>query len=181
MSEFQVSEDEAPLIAEICRRLDGIPLAIELAAGRVNAYGIAGTASLLNTRFCRRGAGGGRPFRGIRRSARRWAGATTCCLRSKVRFCAGCRCSSGRSRWKRRLQSPATKASPSRSGRSDRRSAVKVSHHSCFRRPFAKIPSARYDKGLCAEQARRSRRNRHIRTKARGIFPRPVQAGRSRM
>ena len=51
LSEFQVSEDDAPLIAEICRRLDGIPLAIELAAGRVNAYGIAGTASLLNTRF----------------------------------------------------------------------------------------------------------------------------------
>jgi predicted ATPase len=51
LSEFQPSEDEAPLISEICRRLDGIPLAIELAAGRVNAYGIAGTASLLNTRF----------------------------------------------------------------------------------------------------------------------------------
>ena len=51
LSEFQLSEDDAPLIAEICRRLDGIPLAIELAAGRVNAYGIAGTASLLNTRF----------------------------------------------------------------------------------------------------------------------------------
>jgi predicted ATPase/DNA-binding winged helix-turn-helix (wHTH) protein len=51
LSDFRISEDEAPLIAEICRRLDGIPLAIELAAGRVNAYGIAGTASLLNTRF----------------------------------------------------------------------------------------------------------------------------------
>ena len=51
LSEFQLSEEEAPLIAEMCRRLDGIPLAIELAAGRVNAYGIAGTASLLNTRF----------------------------------------------------------------------------------------------------------------------------------
>ena len=32
-------------------RLDGIALAIELAAGRVNAYGIAGTASLLDSRF----------------------------------------------------------------------------------------------------------------------------------
>lgn len=51
LGEFRLSEDEAPLVAEICRRLDGIPLAIELAAGRVNAYGIAGTASLLNTRF----------------------------------------------------------------------------------------------------------------------------------
>lgn len=51
LSEFELSEDDAPLIADICRRLDGIALAIELAAGRVNAYGIAGTASLLDSRF----------------------------------------------------------------------------------------------------------------------------------
>lgn len=48
---FQLSPEEAPLVANICRRLDGIALAIELAAGRVNAYGIAGTASLLDSRF----------------------------------------------------------------------------------------------------------------------------------
>jgi len=51
VGEFQLSEEEAPLVAEICRRLDGIALAIELAAGRVNAYGVAGTASLLDSRF----------------------------------------------------------------------------------------------------------------------------------
>lgn len=51
LSEFELREEDAPLIAEICRRLDGIALAIELAAGRVNAYGIAGTASLLDSRF----------------------------------------------------------------------------------------------------------------------------------
>jgi predicted ATPase/DNA-binding winged helix-turn-helix (wHTH) protein len=51
LSEFQLGEEEASLVAEICRRLDGIALAIELAAGRVNAYGIAGTASLLDSRF----------------------------------------------------------------------------------------------------------------------------------
>lgn len=51
LSEFELSEEDAPLVAEICRRLDGIALAIELAAGRVNAYGIAGTASLLDSRF----------------------------------------------------------------------------------------------------------------------------------
>jgi predicted ATPase/DNA-binding winged helix-turn-helix (wHTH) protein len=51
LNEFELSEDDAPLVADICRRLDGIALAIELAAGRVNAYGIAGTASLLDSRF----------------------------------------------------------------------------------------------------------------------------------
>ena len=51
LGEFQLSAEDAPLVANICRRLDGIALAIELAAGRVNAYGIAGTASLLDSRF----------------------------------------------------------------------------------------------------------------------------------
>lgn len=51
LGDFELSEEDAPLVAEICRRLDGIALAIELAAGRVDAYGIAGTASLLDSRF----------------------------------------------------------------------------------------------------------------------------------
>ncbi len=51
VGEFELSDDEAPMVADICRRLDGIALAIELAAGRVNAYGISGIASLLNSRF----------------------------------------------------------------------------------------------------------------------------------
>jgi predicted ATPase/DNA-binding winged helix-turn-helix (wHTH) protein len=48
---FQLSAEEVPMVADICRRLDGIALAIELAAGRVSAYGISGTASLLDSRF----------------------------------------------------------------------------------------------------------------------------------
>jgi predicted ATPase/DNA-binding winged helix-turn-helix (wHTH) protein len=48
---FELSDADAPLVAEICSRLDGIALTIELAAGRVNAFGVQGTAALLNSRF----------------------------------------------------------------------------------------------------------------------------------
>ncbi|MBO4224189.1 winged helix-turn-helix domain-containing protein [Bradyrhizobium neotropicale] len=48
---LQLSDDDAPLVATICRQLDGVALAIELAAGRVGAYGIQGTANLLDNRF----------------------------------------------------------------------------------------------------------------------------------
>jgi predicted ATPase/DNA-binding winged helix-turn-helix (wHTH) protein len=46
-----LTDGDAPVVAEICRRLDGIALAIEFAAGRVEAYGVRGTASLLENRF----------------------------------------------------------------------------------------------------------------------------------
>ncbi|HUN48113.1 MAG TPA: winged helix-turn-helix domain-containing protein, partial [Stellaceae bacterium] len=49
--DFELSDPEAPLVARICQKLDGIALAIELAAGRVGAYGIEGIATLLDTRF----------------------------------------------------------------------------------------------------------------------------------
>jgi predicted ATPase/DNA-binding winged helix-turn-helix (wHTH) protein len=50
-SQFAFTDADAPVVAEICRRLDGIPLAIELAAGRVSAYGIRKVATLLDQRF----------------------------------------------------------------------------------------------------------------------------------
>ena len=48
---FELSDEDAPIVAGICRKLDGIALAIELAAGRVDAYGVRGTAELLDNRF----------------------------------------------------------------------------------------------------------------------------------
>ena len=49
--DFELTDRDAPLVADICRRLDGIALAIEIAAGRVDAFGVTGLASLLNDRF----------------------------------------------------------------------------------------------------------------------------------
>lgn len=48
---LSLTDEEAGLVAGICKKLDGIALAIELAAGRVDAYGIAGLAALLDKRF----------------------------------------------------------------------------------------------------------------------------------
>ena len=46
-----LSDIEAPIVATICRRLDGIALAIELAASRAGSLGIRGIAELLDNRF----------------------------------------------------------------------------------------------------------------------------------
>ena len=48
---FQVDQDGVRVVAEICRRLDGMPLAIELAAARVRAFGLPEIAAKLENRL----------------------------------------------------------------------------------------------------------------------------------
>ena len=48
---FFLDDRTAPIVGAVCRRLDGIPLAIELAAARTAALGVAGLAARLDDRF----------------------------------------------------------------------------------------------------------------------------------
>ena len=51
LGEFELSDADAPLVGEICNKLDGIALAIELAAARVDVFGVRGLAAHLDDRF----------------------------------------------------------------------------------------------------------------------------------
>jgi predicted ATPase/DNA-binding winged helix-turn-helix (wHTH) protein len=49
--QFMITDDDVPALFEICRRLDGVPLALELAAARVEAFGVKGLAARLDDRL----------------------------------------------------------------------------------------------------------------------------------
>ena len=48
VEDFVLSDNDAPALAQICRRLDGLPLAIELAAAHMGTFGIGGLSGLVN-------------------------------------------------------------------------------------------------------------------------------------
>jgi predicted ATPase/class 3 adenylate cyclase len=48
---FALTDDNAPIVADVCRRLDGIPLAIELAAARIKMLSPRQLRERLNERF----------------------------------------------------------------------------------------------------------------------------------
>lgn len=48
---FELADGDARIVAEICRRLDGLPLAIELAATRIDLFGVAGVLDQIRDRF----------------------------------------------------------------------------------------------------------------------------------
>jgi len=48
---FVLADADIPAAIEICRRLDGVPLAIELAAAQVDVFGARALAARLDNRF----------------------------------------------------------------------------------------------------------------------------------
>lgn len=51
LEQFELTDSDAPTAAELCRRLDGLALAIELAAARINPFGVGGLLRQLDDRF----------------------------------------------------------------------------------------------------------------------------------
>src|SRR6202021_681852 len=48
LDEFELTDANAPIVADICRKLDGIPLLIEFAAARIDMFGARGLAARLD-------------------------------------------------------------------------------------------------------------------------------------
>ena len=96
-----LSDADAPIVAKICERLDGIALAIELAASRVGTYGIRGISQLLDVRLTLLWQGR-RNVPGIRRYNQRSIGVTICCQIPKRQFLPDYRYLSAASRCRQR-------------------------------------------------------------------------------
>jgi predicted ATPase len=94
---FSLAQSNAASVSEICRRLDGIPLALELAAARLNALTARQLAARLDDRF-RVLAGGGRgglPRHRTLQAAIEWShdllsDAEQVCFRRLAVFAGGC-------------------------------------------------------------------------------------------
>jgi len=94
---FSLAEGNAAAVSEICRRLDGIPLALELAAARVNALTAGQLAARLDDRFrlLSGGSRGALPRHRTLQAAIEWSHdllseAERLCFRRLAVFAGGC-------------------------------------------------------------------------------------------
>ena len=55
--EFRVTDDNASVVAEICRRLEGLPLAIELATARLRVFSLEALRDRLGSSLRALGSG----------------------------------------------------------------------------------------------------------------------------
>ena len=77
-ADFSLNPDNADSVVEVCRRLDGVPLAIELAAARVIAMSPIELVARLDRRFQVLAGARRVPLNATPRSEPRSTGPTTC-------------------------------------------------------------------------------------------------------
>ena len=78
VEDFALNDANAPTVVEICRRLDGLPLAIEFAAPLVAVFGVEGLAAGLDDGLRLSGSGAARRGRGTGLCGPSSTGATVC-------------------------------------------------------------------------------------------------------
>ena len=102
--QFELTPATAEIVAEICRLVDGLPLAIELAAARLNALGLAELLLVVERRL---NLLRDRPAAdaAARRSGRWSSGATTSCTRTRSRCSTRSRCTGAGRRCRRSSRS----------------------------------------------------------------------------
>ena len=103
---FALDEQAGSAVARLVARLDGMPLAIELAAARVEALGMAQLLDRIDDRFALLVAGDRLAATGNGRWPPRWSGVTSCSMSTSGRCSARCRCSRPGSRWREPRRSP---------------------------------------------------------------------------
>jgi len=109
---FAVDADNASVVAAIVRRLDGIPLALELAAARLRSMSVAEVGDRLDQRFRLLTTGSRTAVARQQHCARRSTGHTACSTMPSGQCCAGRPCSSAASISARRKPSlPTARAS----------------------------------------------------------------------
>ncbi|EUA03613.1 AAA domain protein [Mycobacterium kansasii 824] len=90
---FQLDDHNTTAIARICARVDGLPLAIELAAARMRAMSAEQIAEELSGRYELLTRAGAVPTAASKASLRAWDGAMTCAPNPSNGSGADCRCS----------------------------------------------------------------------------------------
>jgi len=99
---FALTEQNAASVAQVCYRLDGIPLALELAAARTKVLSVEQIANRLDDCFALLADGAGRRCLVIRRYMRLWTGVMNSSRRKSVRCSGASRCSLAVLRWRLR-------------------------------------------------------------------------------
>jgi hypothetical protein len=102
--QFSADGQIAAVIAAICRQLDGIPLAIQLAAARTNALGVEELACRLDDCFDLLTGGRRAALPRHQTLARRLTGAISCSRSRNAWSCSAWRSLPAASPWRRRVQ-----------------------------------------------------------------------------
>ena len=97
---FELTASNRAAVVDLCRRLDGLPLAIELAAVRTRVLSVEQILDRLADRFGLLTGEVARRYRVTRRCGPPSNGATTCWDRTSGRSCGVCACSQAGSRSK---------------------------------------------------------------------------------